>query len=555
MSNNIKMSWWGKSAFVGVGIIVFLALFAPFLTSYAPDMQDLEHRLSPISMHHWLGTDYLGRDIFSRLLYGARLSLGCAFIILGWIVLLGVSIGGICGFIGGRVDNIFMRVCDVFLSMPTIALSLFLVGILGAGLENVMIAIVLTHWAWYARIVRSVVFSLKNKEYVLLSYTFGASGWQRFKRHILSPILCQCIVLASMDLGHIMLHIAGLSFLGLGVQPPTPEWGIMLSEAKDYMWDYPSLIIYPGVALFISVGLCNLLGEALRDYFGVQHTLNDQSSKESKNIKDTKIHLDSNIQSLAQAQILQVHDLSISMASNNLVSHLNLSIKCGECVALLGKSGSGKSISALALQGFLASNLSQTSGKIMLDDKVINPSFYRSLAFSCIMQNPRTCFNPLLSIAHHFKETLKSLHKPYNQPFIVQCLQESGLDKQVLDMYPFELSGGMLQRVMIALALLTQAPFLIADEPSSDLDKDIAFEILKTLRELQQQRGLGILLITHDLRVVAYMAQYVYVMDKGKIIEEVSLCKDFYSYSPKSTTIKHLKHICESNLPKENVLC
>ena len=166
MSNNIKMSWWGKSAFVGVGIIVFLALFAPFLTSYAPDMQDLEHRLSPISMHHWLGTDYLGRDIFSRLLYGARLSLGCAFIILGWIVLLGVSIGGICGFIGGRVDNIFMRVCDVFLSMPTIALSLFLVGILGAGLENVMIAIVLTHWAWYARIVRSVVFSLKNKEYV-----------------------------------------------------------------------------------------------------------------------------------------------------------------------------------------------------------------------------------------------------------------------------------------------------------------------------------------------------------------------------------------------------
>lgn len=255
MSNNIKMSWWGKSAFVGVGIIVFLALFAPFLTSYAPDMQDLEHRLSPISMHHWLGTDYLGRDIFSRLLYGARLSLGCAFIILGWIVLLGVSIGGICGFIGGRVDNIFMRVCDVFLSMPTIALSLFLVGILGAGLENVMIAIVLTHWAWYARIVRSVVFSLKNKEYVLLSYTFGASGWQRFKRHILSPILCQCIVLASMDLGHIMLHIAGLSFLGLGVQPPTPEWGIMLSEAKDYMWDYPSLIIYPGVALFISVGL------------------------------------------------------------------------------------------------------------------------------------------------------------------------------------------------------------------------------------------------------------------------------------------------------------
>ena len=205
------------------------------------------------------------------------------------------------------------------------------------------------------------------------------------------------------------------------------------------------------------------------------------------------------------------------------------------------------------MQGFLASNLTQTSGEIMLDNEVINPRYYRSLAFASIMQNPRTCFNPLLSIHYHLKETLQALHKPYDKSFILQCLQESGFNTQashtqtksyaqyVLDSYPFELSGGMLQRVMIALALLTQAPFIIADEPTSDLNRDVAFEILETLHTLQMQKKIGILLITHDLEVVANMAQYVYVVDKGKIVEDMALDKDFYLYTPTQNNV--LKHI------------
>lgn len=554
--NLAHFGWWGKVALISVSVIILIAIFAPILVPYEPDMQDLSAMLAPMSAEHWLGTDYLGRDIFSRILYGASISLGCTFVILAWIVVLGVSVGGLCGFIGGRIDTLCMRVCDVFMSMPTIALSLFLIGMLGVGLENVMIAIIATHWAWYARIVRSIVFNLKNKEFVTLSYTFGANGWQRFKRHLLVPIFSQCAVIASMDIGHIMLHIAGLSFLGLGVQPPIPEWGIMLNEAKDYMWDYPMLILYPGLALFVSVASCNLLGEALRDYFGVQNMLNDLNKKYER-VKDSKQILSKNI-SLSNVQTLQVRDLHICMDSTPLISHLNLKIKSGECVALLGKSGSGKSISALALQGFLASNLTQTSGEIMLDNEVINPQYYRSLAFASIMQNPRTCFNPLLSIHYHFKETLQALHKPYDKSFILQCLQESGFNTQashiqtksyaqyVLDSYPFELSGGMLQRVMIALALLTQAPFIIADEPTSDLDRDVAFEILETLHTLQMQKKIGILLITHDLEVVANMAQYVYVVDKGKIVEDMALDKDFYLYTPKTPTTKHLKDIYTS---------
>ena len=510
------MKIWGKCALAGLGIIVLLAIFAPSIAPFEPDMQDLEHILAPMSATHWLGTDYLGRDIFSRILYGARLSLGCAFVILAWIMLLGIGIGGLCGFGGGRLDAICMRLCDVFMSVPTIALSLFFVGVLGAGLENVMIAIILTHWAWYARIVRSIVFSVKNKEYVLLSFTFGASALQRFKRHLLVPILSQCVILASMDIGHIMLHIAGLSFLGLGVQPPTPEWGVMLSEAKEYMWDNPALIIYPGLALFVSVALCNMIGEGLRDSLRAVQGLDD-------NVKDVALGKAKSLDSIHSAQSLEIEHLCIDMDTHKLVEIPSLCVRRGECTALLGASGSGKSLSALALQGFVASNLALTSGVIKLDSQVINPVAYRGVAFACIMQSPRTCFNPLLSIAYHFKETCIALHKPYDKGFVLECLQKAGLEAQVLDKYPFELSGGMLQRAMIALALLAQAPFVIADEPSSDLDKLKAEEILKTLRDLRENHRLGILLITHDLAAVAANAQYVYIMQKGKIIESARL--------------------------------
>lgn len=526
------LSLVGKVALCGVVALCAVAIFAPFLAPYPPNMQNLDARLLAGSAEHILGTDYLGRDIFSRLLYGARISLGSTFLILVYIVALGVCIGGLCGFLGGWLDNICMRICDIFMSVPTIALSLFMVGILGAGLENVILAIVATHWAWYARIVRGIVFSLKNKEYVLLSYTFGASGFERFRRHLFTPIMSQCLVLASMDVGHIMLHIAGLSFLGLGVQPPNAEWGVMISEAKEYMWEYPHLILYPGLALFISVALCNLLGESLRDSFGVKVGLSDIKGvgKDLQNL------------AIKDMQSLSIVNLSIAKkdcvgdckgldsksqdSCTPLLTSIDLELKRGECVALLGRSGSGKSLIAYALQGFIANNLTQISGEVRLNNVAINPVAYRGKAFISIMQNPRTCFNPLLTLHTHCKESLKALKKPYDKAFILECFTQAGLDIAYLESYPFELSGGMLQRAMIALALLTQAPFIIADEPSSDLDKSKANEILSTLKKLQKQKSLGILLITHDLEVVAEYAEYVNVISQGKIIEKGKIQRD-----------------------------
>lgn len=523
-----ELSLLGRVALCGVGLLCIIAFFAPFLAPYPPNMQNLDSRLLAASYEHILGTDYLGRDIFSRLLYGTRISLGSTFVILFLVVALGICIGGLCGFLGGRLDSICMRICDIFMSVPTIALSLFMVGILGAGLENVILAIVATHWAWYARIVRGVVFSLKNKEYILLSYTFGASGFERFRRHIFTPIMSQCLVLASMDVGHIMLHIAGLSFLGLGVQPPNAEWGVMISEAKEYMWDYPHLILYPGLALFVSVALCNLLGESLRDNLGVKVGLNDTKGvgKDSHNVPAKELQSLSVVNLGIARKDYKRQDYKGQDSYTQLLSSIDLELKRGECVALLGRSGSGKSLIAYALQGFLADNLTQTSGEVRLNGAMVNPISYRGRAFISIMQNPRTCFNPLLSIHTHCKESLKALKKPYDKAFILECFQQARLDSKYLESYPFELSGGMLQRAMIALALLTQAPFIIADEPSSDLDKRKANEILSTLKNLQKQKSLGILLITHDLEVVAEYADYVNVISQGRIIEKGKIQRD-----------------------------
>lgn len=262
-----KLSFMGKFSCVMIILLLLVAIFLPYFLPYYPDSIALDNTFAPISLSHWLGTDHLGRDIFTRLIYGARISLSAVACILALVILLGISIGGVAGFFGGNIDKFIMRLCDLFLSLPTIVLSLFLVGILGAGLENVMLAIALTHWAWYARIIRSIVFGLRHREFVLLSQVYGASNWQNFKRNMFIPIITQCLVLATMDIGHMLLHIAGLSFLGLGVQPPQAEWGIMLSDYKDYIFSNPELLCYPGLALFVAVALFNMLGDSLRDYF------------------------------------------------------------------------------------------------------------------------------------------------------------------------------------------------------------------------------------------------------------------------------------------------
>lgn len=259
----------GVPVLVSVGIVVVLvvlSLGAPLVAPHDPGAVDLGVRLQGASLEHLLGTDHLGRDILSRLIHGARVSLGAVAFILTMVLALGIGVGAFAGYAGGRVDFVVMRLCDVFLTFPTFVLAMFMVGVLGTGLVNVVLAIALSHWAWYARIVRGLVLTFKERDFVLAARIAGGGRFGVFLRHVLPSVFVQLVVLATLDIGHMMLHVAGLSFLGLGVAPPTAEWGVMISDAREFIWTQPMLMLWPGLMIFVTVMAFNQLGDALRDH-------------------------------------------------------------------------------------------------------------------------------------------------------------------------------------------------------------------------------------------------------------------------------------------------
>lgn len=248
-----------------VGIVAFAAIFAPWVAPLDPTDVDGRAILAAPSAAHWLGTDNLGRDIFSRLVYGARWSLGAAASAAAVIVLLGINIGVIAGYAGGLVDDLLMRLVDVLMAFPSLVLALAIVGTLGPSLQNVMIGMVAVWWVDYARVMRGLTLSMREREFVSAAQCAGASPSWIVLRHILPNVVPSVLVLATLELGGLILAISGLSFLGLGAQPPTPEWGTMLNDGRPFFQRAPQLMLYPGLAITIVVVGCNLLGDGLRD--------------------------------------------------------------------------------------------------------------------------------------------------------------------------------------------------------------------------------------------------------------------------------------------------
>jgi len=247
-----------------LGLLV-LSLVAPVLTSYDPMAQKLSDALKPASAVHPLGTDHLGRDMAARLLYGGRLSLLIGFLAVGVGLAVGVPLGAISGFYGGRVDLVVQRIADILLSFPDFLLALSLVAILGVGLQNVIIAVGISAVPRFIRLVRGSVLSIREQPYVEAAHAIGQRRSGIIFRHVLPNATAPVIVQATLSLGFAILVAAGLGFLGLGVQPPTPEWGTMLGEGRQYMFRAPALTTYPGLAIFLAVLGFNLFGDGLRD--------------------------------------------------------------------------------------------------------------------------------------------------------------------------------------------------------------------------------------------------------------------------------------------------
>src|SRR4051812_25894445 len=259
------------TAFAGlviVGVLVVLAVFAPvFALGKSPLDQDLAGRLAPPSGAHWFGTDELGRDIYTRTLYGARVTLTIVALVSIVVAPIGLAVGTLAGYLGGWVDVVLMRITDIFLAFPRLVLALAFAAALGPGIENAVIAISLTAWPPYARIARAETITIARSDFIQAVVLQGASTWRILFRHIVPLCLSSVIVRLTLDMAGIILTAAGLGFLGLGAQPPTAEWGAMVSSGRDVILDQWWVATIPGVAIFVvSLGF-NLLGDGLRDVF------------------------------------------------------------------------------------------------------------------------------------------------------------------------------------------------------------------------------------------------------------------------------------------------
>ncbi|WP_431088623.1 nickel transporter permease [Paenibacillus sp. 8b26] len=257
---------------VSLSILLILAAITtvPFLAPQDPYRIQMGNRLQPISATHWLGTDHLGRDVLSRVIAGLRTTVGTSLLILAVSLVVGVPLGLLSGFIGGWMDHVFKRVVDAFMTLPDYIFAIVLSGLLGPGLVNLIFAVTAVKWVGYARLVRSTVLAEKQKDYISLSILAGTSSLRIVMRHILPHAIGNVLVLATLDIGKIILMIASLSFLGLGPQPPIPEWGTMLNEGRAYFQMAPHLMLVPGIAIVLTVLLANVLGDKLRDHYDVK---------------------------------------------------------------------------------------------------------------------------------------------------------------------------------------------------------------------------------------------------------------------------------------------
>lgn len=261
--------------FLSAGVLIFFmlsAIFAGYIAPHNPEKANLELRLKEPCHEYPFGTDHLGRCILSRIIFGARVSLSVGLLVVSSSLILGLTIGALSGYYGGWLDEIVMRVVDAFLAFPSLLLALGIAGLFGAGFMNLVMALIIVDWAGYARLARSSVMAVKEQDYIKAAKGLGTGDLHVILHHVIPNVMSPLIVMATIGMGYVILSAAGLSFLGFGVQPPTPEWGSMLNEGKIYIRSAPYIMIFPGIAIMITVLAFNYLGDELRDLLDPRET-------------------------------------------------------------------------------------------------------------------------------------------------------------------------------------------------------------------------------------------------------------------------------------------
>jgi peptide/nickel transport system ATP-binding protein/peptide/nickel transport system permease protein len=518
-------------------LLVVVAIGADWIAPYDPLRQSLREALQGPSAAHWLGTDDLGRDVLSRLIYGCRIAVVAAAEATTIAIVLGVPIGLFIGYHGGWWDWVVMRIVEAVISIPGIMVAIVIIAILGAGLHRAMIALGILFSTSFLRLARSVVLSEREEVYVRSARVVGASDSRILMRHIFPNIAPPLIVQVTLTVGAVLLAEAGLSFIGLGVQPPNASWGVMLNTAANYMALDWFLAIPPGLAIVVTVLSVNLLGDVIRDSVGrgiavpVRPAVPMDRYVAASDVPDTE----SSPIERRKSDLLRVEGLQVVVSTGTggevpVITDLSFSIARGETLGLVGESGSGKTITGLSILGVIGAAGRTTHGTITLDGTELRSlnagqmNIVRGNEVAIVFQDPTTSLNPAFTVGDQIAEVLrtkKGLSRRAARARAIELIDRVGIPRAAerANAFPHELSGGMAQRVAIARALSCNPKLLIADEPTTALDVTVQQEILDLFRDLQAEFSMAILFVTHDLAVAADICDRISVMYAGEIVE------------------------------------
>jgi peptide/nickel transport system permease protein len=521
-------------------LVVLFGLLAPWLAPWEPNETDLLSANSgPFTEGHLFGTDQSGRDILSRLMWGTRGTLIACLLVLVVALATGLPAGLVAGFYRGRVDAVLNFVSDVIMSLPGIVLLIALYALTGPNINAAMAVYGLLIAPSYFRLVRATVIGVRSELYVDAAKVVGLSDFRIVGRHVLWAVRAPVVIQSSFVLAAGIGIQGGVDFLGLG-DPAEPSWGKTLQQTFDNIYTSQTNIIFPAALLTITILALILLGNALRDVLQESSQSVVLSGRRRRALiaaaaAAVKAQLPSESIAIGSSDdvVLSVRDLRIGYPTGDgvteVVHGVDLDVRRGEVHGLVGESGSGKSQIAFATLGILPREALVIGGSILLDgeDLLADPRHMRAARgrrIAYVPQEPMSNLDPSFTIGAqlvHGLRAVRPMAKAEVRTRLVELLTRVGISdpERVMGLYPHQISGGMAQRVLICGAVAADPDIIVADEPTTALDVTVQAEVLELLRELSRERGLAMILVTHNLGVVADLCDTVSVMRQGRIVE------------------------------------
>jgi len=547
-----------------IALVTFIGVVSHFfnhaLVPYDPTAQAIIHANQGPSWAHPFGLDDLGRDILSRLMVACWISVRMCVQCVGIAALIAVPLGLLSGYLGGWFDNLAMRVMDALLSIPPLVLALAIAGVLGPSVGHTALALTIVLIPGFTRLVRASGLAVTQESFIDASRSQGTPTRRIMFKRVLPNIRSPLIVAMSLAFGGVILGEAGLSFLGLSEQPPNPSWGNMLRRAYDtVLYTHPWELHFAGGAIALFVLSLNTTGDALRDVLSPSQWIPARYSLWRRLVRLIRggPKLVKSRRGITQvvrppvvpqpapmsSSLLSVQDLSVEFDTVagplRVVEDVSFDVGAGEVLGLVGESGSGKTVTSLSIMRLLTSPPGRiTNGAVYFQGRdLLSLSFeemrrVRGAEISMVFQDPMTSLNPSFTIGKQLTTALR-LHEDVDRATAraraLEMLEHVQLPaaEQRLDEFPHQLSGGMRQRVMLAIALICRPKLLIADEPTTALDVTIQAQILDLLRNLQSELDLSVIFVTHDLGVVADLCDRVVVMYAGEVVEQGTVSEIF----------------------------